>query len=329
MRLLPLTLAVTSILGLLPSTQAANTHYGKEVPVKVESMYQRGLKYLASSQLSNGCWDDSSGHLPGAVSLSILAFLASGEDPNHGPYAKHINRSIDYIIKSQQISTGYIGTCMYNHGFSTLALAEAYGMVQNPRIEQSLRKAVRLILKAQSKNSYGAWRYNPDSSDADTTISGCQIVALLAARNAGIDVPESALYKAFEYLETCRDSSGAYGYTSKNGAKVTLTAIALLCHQLQKKGSSPEMVQSLDFLKNKITYRDPHYTYYFEYYMSQALFQADLDTWEIWNKQNIRLLSSTQQSNGSWLGNRGSSFSTSSALLSLALNFRYLPIYEK
>lgn len=325
-RLLTISILILSTSSL---DAAAQTHYGKEVPAKVESMYKKGLKFLSASQLSNGCWDDSSGHLPGAVSLATLAFLASGEDPNHGPYSTQITRSIDYIIKSQQISSGYIGTCMYNHGFSTLALAEAYGMVQNPRIELALRKAVKLILRSQNRNAHGAWRYNPDSTDADTTISGCQVVALIAARNAGISVPDSSIKKALDYLASCRDSQGAYGYTSMNGAKVTLTAIGLLCNSLQQRDLTPENQLSLDFLRNQINYRDPHYTYYFEYYMSQALFHADHPTWELWNKQNIRLLMATQQNNGSWIGNRGSSFSTASALLSLALNFRYLPIYEK
>ncbi len=34
--------------------------------------------------------------------------------------------------------------------------------------------------------------------------------------------------------------------------------------------------KSLSYLTKNIEYRDTHYTYYFEYYMSQALFQAPL-----------------------------------------------------
>ena len=33
--------------------------------------------------------------------------------------------------------------------------------------------------------------------------------------------------------------------------------------------------------------------------------------------------------NGGWTGNFGGSFATSASLLSLALNYRYLPIYER
>ena len=41
------------------------------------------------------------------------------------------------------------------------------------------------------------------------------------------------------------------------------------------------------------------------------------------------LLSTIQNRNGSWPGNKGESFNTAGALLSLALNYRFLPIYEK
>jgi hypothetical protein len=319
------------MLSLAPplSAQSIDRRQEDPIPAKVETMYTRGLKHLATTQAANGSWTDSSGQYPGVVGLATLAFLAHGEDPNHGPYAKNIQSTIDFLIKAQRNDNGYIGTSMYNHGFATLALAESYGVVDDPRIEKSLNKAVELILSAQARNPKGAWRYSPDSKDADTTISGCQIVALLAARNAGIPVPDAAIERALKYMSTCRDSAGAYGYTSRGGAKVTLTAIGSLCYSLAKMKEAKGFDKSLSYLTKNIEYRDPHYTYYFEYYMSQALFQADEETWKLWNSQNIRLLAATQQQNGSWLGNRGPAYSTASALLSLALNYRYLPIYEK
>jgi len=63
--------------------------------------------------------------------------------------------------------------------------------------------------------------------------------------------------------------------------------------------------------------------------MSQALFQANDELWQEWNKDNIRLLSVTQLGDGSWAGNHGNAYSTAGALLSLALNYAFLPIYEK
>jgi hypothetical protein len=63
--------------------------------------------------------------------------------------------------------------------------------------------------------------------------------------------------------------------------------------------------------------------------MSQALFHADEEIWNEWNTRNIRYLGTIQSPSGSFPGNQGPAFSTAGALLSLALNYRYLPIYEK
>ncbi len=299
------------------------------ISAQVEQMYEKGLRFLSSKQNKEGCWDDSQGNEPGVVGLATIAFLAHGEDPNHGPYAKNIRLGIDYIIANQSSTNGYIGSSMYNHGFATLALAEAYGAIEHPKIALSLKKAVELILSSQKRNSKKAWRYTPDANDADTTVSGCQIVALLAARNAGIAVPDEAIQGALAYMDKCRGSDGGYGYTSAGGSRPTLTAIGSLCLSLAKKKDSKGFLASTKYLQNQINYRDPHYPYYLEYYMSQALFHADEKLWDEWNAKNIKLLSTTQSPDGSWPGRMGYAFNTSGALLSLALNYRFLPIYEK
>jgi hypothetical protein len=181
------------------------------IPPQVDAMYERGLAYLGKNQNARGSWDDSMGSEPGVVALCVVAFLAHGEDPNHGPYAKNISKGIDYLLSQQNSTNGYIGNSMYNHGFSTLALAEAYGCVDNPKIAQALQKCVELILSAQKRNNSKAWRYTPDSTDADTTVSGCQLVALYAARNAGLPVPDDALKNGLAYMARCRGSDGGYG----------------------------------------------------------------------------------------------------------------------
>jgi hypothetical protein len=63
--------------------------------------------------------------------------------------------------------------------------------------------------------------------------------------------------------------------------------------------------------------------------MAQALFQADETAWEKWNKDNTRLLSAAQLPDGSFAGTYGNAYTTAAACLSLALNYRFLPIYEK
>lgn len=299
------------------------------IPAMVEIVYEKGLKYLATSQNQEGTWNDSVGEEAGVVGLCVAAFLAHGEDAVVGRYAGNITRGIEFIIKQQDPQNGYIGTSMYNHAFAAKALAESYGCVENPQIETALRKAVNLILVAQKQNSHGAWRYTPDSRDADTTVTGCQLVTLFAARNAGLAVPDESIRKGMLYLANNRAANGSYGYTSLSGGKPTLTAIALLCQALAKERDSKGFQSSLEYLKNNLDYRDRYYPYYFEYYMSQALFHADEALWKEWNERNIRYLATIQAADGSFPGNQGPSFNTAGALLSLALNFRYLPIYEK
>ncbi len=218
---------------------------------------------------------------------------------------------------------------MYSHAFATKALAESYGVIDHPKVEKALEQAVELILSSQKRNRSGGWRYTPDSRDADTTVTGCQVVSLFAARNAGMEVPDEAIKKALGYLASCRGGDGSYGYTSAAGGKPTLTAIGSLCLSLAKEKESKGYTASLAYLKKNMDYRDRYYPYYYEYYMSQALFHADTETWEEWNSRNIRYLATIQSADGSFPGSQGQAFSTSGALLSLALNYRYLPIYEK
>ena len=299
------------------------------IPAQVELIYERGLQYLAKSQDEKGSWNDMVGTEPGVVGLCVAAFLAHGEDPNSGPYSKNIRAGIDYILSQQNDRNGYIGSSMYNHAFAAKALAESYGVVDNPKIAPALEKAVELIVSSQKKNRFGAWRYTPESRDADTTVTGCQMVTLFAARNAGIAVPDEAIKKGLAYLATCRGQDGDYGYTFASGGKPTLTAIGSLCLSLGKERDSKGYQASLAYLKKNIDFRDQSYPFYFEYYMSQALFHADEATWKEWNARNIRYLSTIQSSDGSFPGNQGASFNTAGALLSLALNYRFLPIYEK
>lgn len=302
---------------------------GEPVPPDVERMYKKGLDYLVKNQQPNGTWgSDYYSREPGVVGLAILALLAHGDDPNYGPYATTVKRAIDYILKQQNSNTGMIGSSMYNHGFAALALAEVYGAVNDPKIGPALEKAVKLLLSSQARNPFNAWRYSPSGRDADTTAAGACMVALFAARNAGIGVPQSALDKGMEYYKRCQSTDGGFGYTSPGGSNTPRTAIGTLVYALGKKKKSRVWKDALAYLKGR-GYDSDHYYYYYVYYMPQALFQSDIEQWKKWNKINIKALSSRQASNGAWSGSHGVVFSTSSALLSLALNYRFLPIYER
>jgi hypothetical protein len=294
----------------------------------LDRIYVRGLQFLARTQSADGNWPDKPyGSEPAVVGLVVVSMLAHGDDPNFGPFSQPIRRGVDYILKQANPETGYIGKSMYNHGFGTLALAEAYGAVGDARLGPALKKAVLFILDAQSRNPAGAWRYSPESVDADTTVSGAQMVALFAARNAGLAVPEPAIQKGLQFFQHCQAANGGFGYmpgTAPNGAR---TAIGCLVFALAKQKNSSPFQNGFNFLEGATA--DPNFQQYYLYYAAQAFFQASPAAWENWNRKNITALAAAQNIDGGWDGQFGVTFSTAASLLSLALNYRYLPIYER
>src|SRR5262249_14890402 len=154
-------------------------------------------------------------------------FLASGEDPNFGLYSNNVRRAVRSLISRQDGNTGYFGESMYHHGFAMLGLAEVYGAVDDrqlwtggkqPRsIGAALELSVRAAITSQKKNSLGAWRYSPQSTDADTSVSGAVLVGLLAARNAGIEVPDEVIDRAISYYTKMTAPSGQVAYSGGIG----------------------------------------------------------------------------------------------------------------
>jgi hypothetical protein len=237
-----------------------------------------------------------------------------------------------------------MGNSMYHHGFAMLGLAEAYGAVDDRNlwpagedakqrsIGQALELAVRAAITSQKKNSYGGWRYSPDSNDADTSVSGAVLVGLLAARNAGIEVPDEAIDRAISYYQSMTSDSGQVGYSGGLGGfdeSIPRISIACLVYSVARRKDLPQHAATLNYLKQRLEQPSNHYREYGMYYQAQALFQGDIEAWEKWNKLLIRQLKESQQPDGSFKGDLGDEVSTSLSLLSLALNYRFLPIYER
>lgn len=302
---------------------------GTQVPPEVERIYERGLKYLVSSQNADGTFPGQYGTEPGVVGFAIMSMLAHGEDPNHGPYAKAIKKSVDYVLK-QQGDNGYIGSSMYNHGFATLALAECYGALQDDRLGPALKKAVELIISSQDKNRFKAWRYSPEASDADSTVSGACFVALVAARNAGVKVPDKNIEDALKFFTDCQNpGSGDIGYMPRSGSHGgSTTAIGTAAFAYARKKDQQTFTKAMKALKGNDE-GGGGYPFYFEYYAAQAYFQGDFKQWQDWNERQVKRLTEMQSDDGSWDGGLGPGTCTALGLLSIALNYRYLPIYER
>jgi hypothetical protein len=277
--------------------------------------------------------------------MALMTFLASGEDPNFGLYSQHIRRAIRSIIRTQDGATGYMGDSMYQHGFATLALAEAYGAIDETdlwesgkpvvgrerSIGEALELAVRCAITAQEQNPLSAWRYSPSARDADTSVAGAVLMGLLAARNAGIEVPDKSVDAAIKYFASMTGDSGAVGYSGGLGGfgqSIARTSIACLVYSISKRKDLKQYEATQKYIVSNMN-EQSHYEEYARYYEAQALFQADIDAWEKWNRSLVRQLKSTQAEDGSFTGQFGKATTTSMNLLALALNYRFLPIYER
>ena len=327
--------------------QDTQLQFGTDVPQDVELIYERGLEWLASNQHQEGSWEGGENG-PGVTGMCVMAFLASGEDPNFGPYSENIRRAVRSMIRTQSESTGYFGGnrghgSMYHHGFAMLGMSEVYGVLdedslwdgdtkQEDRrsIGESLELAVRATITSQKNNQWNAWRYGPEANDADTSVSGAVLMGLLAARNTGIKVPDDSIDKALEYFRSMTTNRGEVGYSGiGGGGSNNLKSIAALVFAIGKRRNLKEYQAVLGQVTGNLEVEEYSYPEYFRYYTAQALFQGDFESWNKWNLKTARQLKELQNDDGSFQSGHGPAYGTSMSLLAMALNYRFLPIYER
>jgi hypothetical protein len=230
---------------------------------------------------------------------------------------------------------------MYAHGLSTLALAELYGMDPDPDLEEALRKAVNLILRSQGK--VGGWNYAPVAQDGDLSVSVMQIVAMRAAANAEIPVPEDAIKRAITYVRQKANPSGAgYGYNTPGPGTPQTSAAGCLSLQLLGAYNDKQIATTLDYLAATVKADwnggGPSYLFYFHYYAIQAFWQHGGKQWNDWHPAVREMLLAKQNKDGSWDAPPGSeanvdpttkTYSTAMATLVLDVYQHFLPAYQR
>ncbi len=301
----------------------------------------RGLMWLAAHQNEDGSF--GSGVYRGNVavtSLAGLAFMTAGHMPGRGPYGDTVRRTLDYVLSCVD-AAGFIQSSMsvshgpmYSHGFATLFLAEAYGMAPQSDIREKLKKAVLLIVESQ--NADGGWRYHPGSLDADISVTVCQIMALRAARNAGIYVPKEVVDKCIEYTKRSQNADGGFMYMLPSGVSAPPRSAAGLV-ALYSAGiyGTPEIQRGLDYLMRAYLpdgRRIRHESHYFygHYYAVQAMWQAGGEYWEKWYPAIRDELLGTQAPDGYWI-DRGIclEYGTAMAIIILQTPHSHLPIFQR
>lgn len=301
----------------------------------------RGLRFLASAQLPNGSFGDRGrqmGSNPAVVALAGMAFLASGSTPGRGPYGENCQRCVEYLCDNTQPS-GFIAVQgatshgpMYGHGFAALFLAEAYGMSPRDDLRDKLASSIRLIVSAQ--NPEGGWRYQPTPTDADISVTICQIMALRAARNAGIHVPNETVDNCIAYVKRCQLADGGFGYTPRDRSSQFPRSAAGVVALYSAGVYEDESVESgLRYLDKQLPVgglarRSGHF-YYGHYYAVQAMWQAGGDRWARWYPTIRDVLVGAQGGNGSWQDGNGPSYATAMACVILQTPNNQLPIFQR
>ena len=312
----------------------------KWVTPAADKAIDRGLKWLAEQQHEDGSF--GSGPARGNVAvcgLAGMAFMSGGSTPGRGTYGAQVNRCVDFLLVSAQPSGFVSGPDtathgpMYGHGFATMFLAECYGMSPRPELRDKLDKAVRLIVNCQNKD--GGWRYFPIKEDADLSVTVCEIMALRAARNAGVAVPKETIDRSISYVKRSQNADGGFMYmlpSGESGFPRSAGGVVALYSAGVYEGK--ELEKGLDYLMGFLpgeggAGRESYY-YYGHYYAVQAMWQAGGKRFAKWFPAIRDDLLSKQRSDGAW----GSAefideYSTAMACIILQMPNNYLPIFQR
>jgi hypothetical protein len=317
------------------------------------------LTWLAAQQHQDGSFGTGaySGNVA-VTSLAGLALMSAGNQPGRGRYGEHVTRAVQNIIRHEDPNipgflnnqrAGFHGP-MYGHGFAALFLAEVYGMVNERGLRDSLRatlgRSIRLIINTQ--NNEGGWRYQPRAADADLSVTICQIMALRAARNAGISVPIGTRNRCVDYVKRCQDpNSGGFRYQAFGGgpgfARTAAGVVALNSAgiYLETPREGDNVRRGLDYLMRHIpgggggggglfgAEMAMHY-FYGHYYAVQAMWLAGGQYWRRWYPAIRDELLGSRQQPGSWTsGLMCSNYCTAMALIILQVPNNYLPILQR
>ncbi|HWA99264.1 MAG TPA: prenyltransferase/squalene oxidase repeat-containing protein, partial [Pirellulales bacterium] len=199
-------------------------------------------------------------------------------------------------------------------------------------VREKLAKAVKLIEDTQ--NSDGGWRYQPVRRDADISVTICQVMALRAARNAGLFVSHDTIDRCVRYVKRSQNADGGFMYMIQGGQSAFPRSAAGVV-ALYSAGiyEGPEIEKGLKYLmeslpRGGVFNRESHY-FYGHYYAAQAMWHAGGDYWRRWYPAIRDELIARQREDGSWMDSICQEYGTAMACIVLQLPNNYLPIFQR
>ena len=322
---------------------------GKVIAVEVipgaipaEAAVALALEWLKSNQSKDGRWNHRTGHSTAATGAAMLAFLGWGaKHTEPGPYQQTLARAIDWMLSVEKNGDLRYRGNMYDHGIAAIALMEAYNLTKDERLRAPAERVLAFTLKAQNPQS-GGWRYKPHREDpsekGDLSVTGWQMMILKSARLGGMKVPEDSFAKARKFLDGVAVDGKGFQYRPGWTPSSAMIAEGLFCEQMLGAGvTTPKMEQCLNLIQKQLPSKN-RVDYYYWYYGSLAMRQAQGQDWQSWNNKLKPILLRKQilrgNNRGAWAPEgkdskaAGRVVTTALAALSLEVYYRYLPLYS-
>ncbi len=346
-------------LRVMPNRAGVAERHG--ATTETERAVQAALKWLANNQTADGHWQASQHGAgrelsvqgrnrqnagrsadSGITGLALLAFLASGNTHQQGPFCENVRDGLEYLLRIQARDGNLGGSAqtfefMYCHAMAACALSEAYGMTHDPRLESAVRRGIDFTIAAQDPRG-GGWRYRP-GDPGDTSQLGWQLMALKSAELAGIAMPAATRNGMIRFLKSV--SVGTHGglasYRPGEQISRAMTAEALVCRQfLGFERENPSCDEAGDYLLGELPGQGIANDYYW-YYATLGMYQLQGEHWEKWNQSMRCTLLDRQVKEGPMAGSwntdtlwgsyGGRVYTTAIATLTLEVYYRFLPLY--
>jgi squalene cyclase len=335
--------------GTVQQGTEARTPPPEGVTPQVELAIERGLTYLVKEQASDGSWLGEGGAYPVAMTaLAGLALLSNGSTATRGPLAPPIRRASDFLLRQLRedglFTAGGEERPMYGHAFTMMFLSHVLGeeesLERREEIKAALRQAVKLAIRAQSKD--GGWYYTPNWGYTEGTLTVTLMQGLRACRDAGIHVPKKVIDLAVKYIEDSALPSGAVLYqrsATRNEPREGVTCASVVALWSAGRYEDPLLKRIAGYMDRNIQAQwntGRRHATYVQYYLAQAKFLLGGDRWSRYYRTESQLMVQDQEQDGSWLTQEerwnhgvGAVYSTSIGLIVLQLPYNRLPIFQR
>jgi serine/threonine-protein kinase len=310
-----------------------------------------GLRWLARHQTPEGFWTTSlaAGACPekgcepvlvlipcdvGVTALALLAFQGAGIGPGSAveltgglPAGQTVRRAATWLVSRQQPDGSIVAAGstrpVLEHLIATAALCSVAASMpakDAAAMHEAARHAVKYALACQAKSS--GWGYVAAPPAPDSWVTSWGALALLTARDAGMEIPKPALTGPLQWFDSVTDRGDFHvGYNPTVSGKVhylvnatylnheTLSASAGLVRWVLEGKTSGPITAAERFLQRdppnaELQRRDFCYAFWATLFMAQR-YQRKGPDWSFWVMAAERMLLPLQESAdtcalGSW-----------------------------